>query len=167
MSDLLTLLISSERLERISHGRSFSLSDLSDSLTVAHLSWAIWVNEQWANERIPSPASTPFPPPAPKPVCLDLQSLVAVSFFICRMCGEKGVYCTLGWSDFEKYKKLHILCCAKLLKDPNSKISVLYVASFLGRRASENLECYPKMSKKKKKYCQRLHLKQNLFLLLV
>ena len=72
------------------------------------------------------------------------------------MCGEKGVYCTLGWSDFEKYKKLHILCCAKLLKDPNSKISVLYVASFLGRRASENLECYPKMSKKKKKILSKV-----------
>ena len=32
-----------------------------------------------------------------------------------------------------KNKKLHILYCAKLLQDPNSKIPVLYVASFLGR----------------------------------
>ena len=56
------------------------------------------------------------------------------------------MYGKLGWSDFEKKKK-HILCCAKLLKDPNTKISVLYVASFLGPRASENLDCYPKMSK--------------------
>ena len=49
------LLISSER---ITHGRSFVLSDLSDSLTVAHLSWAIWANCSqsliWF-ERIPSP----------------------------------------------------------------------------------------------------------------
>ena len=32
---------------------------------------------------------------------------------------------------------LHILCCAKLLLDPNSKKSCLNVASFLGHRASE------------------------------
>ena len=44
MSDLLTSLISSERPERIAHGHSFPLSDLSDSLMVAHLSWAIWAN---------------------------------------------------------------------------------------------------------------------------
>ena len=31
---------------------------------------------------------------------------------------------------------LHILCCAKLLLDPKSKIACLNVASFLGRRAS-------------------------------
>ena len=40
---------------------------------------------------------------------------------------------------------LDILCCAKLLLDPNYKISCLNVASFLGRMASENLECYPKI----------------------
>ena len=55
-------LISSERPEQIAHGPSFVLSDLSDSITVAH--WETWVirsqsliwferNEQ--NERIPSP----------------------------------------------------------------------------------------------------------------
>ena len=44
---------------------------------------------------------------------------------------------------------LHILCCAKLLLDPKSKISCLNVASFLGRGASENLDCYPKISNKK------------------
>ena len=57
--------------------RSFLVSDLSNSLTVAHLYWAIWeicsqsliwfeqneqmskwANEQWANEWIPSPDST-------------------------------------------------------------------------------------------------------------
>ena len=31
------LLIFSEQLERFAHGRSFVLSDLSESLTVAHL----------------------------------------------------------------------------------------------------------------------------------
>ena len=36
------LLICLERPERFAHGRSFPLSDLSDSLTVAHLSWTIW-----------------------------------------------------------------------------------------------------------------------------
>ena len=69
MSDSFTSLISSERPEWIAHGCSFPLSNLSDSLTVAHLSWAIWVNpsqlliwferneqmREWANERIPSP----------------------------------------------------------------------------------------------------------------
>ena len=44
---------------------------------------------------------------------------------------------------------LHILCCATLLLDPKSKISCLNVSSFLGRRASENLDCYPKISQKK------------------
>ena len=44
-------LIFSERPERIAYSRSFVLSDLSESLTVAHLIWA-----KWANERIPSPA---------------------------------------------------------------------------------------------------------------
>ena len=58
-----------------------------------------------------------------------------------------GVYCTLGWSDFEEKIMLHILCCAKLLLDPNSKISCLNVASFLGRRASKNFDCCPKISK--------------------
>ena len=51
------------------HGRSFVMSVLSDSLTVAHLSWAFWANrsqslicpeqfwadERWVNERIPNP----------------------------------------------------------------------------------------------------------------
>ena len=42
-------LIFGERPERFTHGRSFDLSDLSESLTVAHLIWA--------NERIPSPVN--------------------------------------------------------------------------------------------------------------
>ena len=45
-------------------------------------------------------------------------------------------------------KILHILLCAKLLLDPKSKISCHNVASFLGRRASENLGCYSKIVKK-------------------
>ena len=35
-------LIYHERPERITHSRSFVMSDLSDLLTVAHLSWATW-----------------------------------------------------------------------------------------------------------------------------
>ena len=33
-----------EQPEQIAHSRSFFMSDLSDWLTVAHLSWAIWAN---------------------------------------------------------------------------------------------------------------------------
>ena len=67
----LRLLISSERPERFAHGRSFVLSDLSESLTVAHLIWAKWANERmskwamskWANSQpchfvIPCPSVT-------------------------------------------------------------------------------------------------------------
>ena len=58
-------------------------------------------------------------------------------------------YCTLGWSDFEEEKNVThcTVCCAKLLLDPNSKISCLNVASFLGRNAFENLDFYPKIKK--------------------
>ena len=45
-------LISSERPERFAHDRSFVLSDLSESLTVAHLIWAKWANEQMSDERM-------------------------------------------------------------------------------------------------------------------
>ena len=45
-------LISSEQPERFTHGRSFVLSDLSESLTVAHLIWAKWANEWMSNERM-------------------------------------------------------------------------------------------------------------------
>ena len=38
------LLIFHERPERISHSRSFVMSELSESLTVTDLSWVIWVN---------------------------------------------------------------------------------------------------------------------------
>ena len=38
------LLICPERPERIAHICSFVMSDLSDSLTVAHLSWGTWAN---------------------------------------------------------------------------------------------------------------------------
>ena len=69
MSNSLTSLISSERPEQIAHGCSFLVSDLSDSLRVAHLSWVIcanrsqllssfdlsemskWANERWANSQ--------------------------------------------------------------------------------------------------------------------
>ena len=42
-------LIYHERPERIAHGRSFYLSDLSEW---AHERWAIWVNERMSNERM-------------------------------------------------------------------------------------------------------------------
>ena len=38
------LIICHERPERFTPSRSFDMSDLSDLLTVAHLSWAIWAN---------------------------------------------------------------------------------------------------------------------------
>ena len=44
MSDWLTSLISSEQPEQIAYDGTFPLSDLSDSLMIAHLSWAIWSN---------------------------------------------------------------------------------------------------------------------------
>ena len=47
MSDLANRsrsLIWHERPERFAHRSKFVLSNLSDSLTVAHLSWAIWAN---------------------------------------------------------------------------------------------------------------------------
>ena len=60
------------------------------------------------------------------------------------------VGCVVGWSDFEEREKCYTLyvCCAKLLLDPNYQISCLNVASFLGRKASENLGCCPKINKK-------------------
>ena len=61
-------LICPEQPQQIAHISSYVMSDLSDSLTVAHLSWptwvnatfahlswAIWANERWANVRIPNP----------------------------------------------------------------------------------------------------------------
>ena len=39
-----------EQPEWFAHGRSFNMSDLSDSLTVAHLSWEIWSN--WSQSLI-------------------------------------------------------------------------------------------------------------------
>ena len=42
---------------------------------------------------------------------------------------------------------MYIVCCAKLLLDPNSKITCLNVASFLGRKAFENLGFHPKIQK--------------------
>ena len=56
------------------------------------------------------------------------------------------LYSRVEW--FWRKKMLHIVCCAKLLLDPNSKISCLNVASFLGRKAFENLDCYPKSTTK-------------------
>ena len=49
------LFICLEWPERFAYSRSFVMSDLSDSFTVAHFICAKWANEQWANERSPSP----------------------------------------------------------------------------------------------------------------
>ena len=46
------LLICHERPELFAHSRSFVLSDLRKSLTVAHLVWAIWANEQMRGEQM-------------------------------------------------------------------------------------------------------------------
>ena len=52
---------------RIAHGRSFVISDLSDSLTVAHLSWAAWVTRSQSliclkrNEQMSELAMSEFP----------------------------------------------------------------------------------------------------------
>ena len=41
-------LVCHEWPKQFTHGCSFDMSDLSDSLTVAHLSWVIWANRsQW------------------------------------------------------------------------------------------------------------------------
>ena len=75
-------LICYEQPELFAHGHSFVLSNLSESLTVAHLSfsdlsesltvvhliWAKWANEGWTNEQIASPdffTVTPALPPPP------------------------------------------------------------------------------------------------------
>ena len=54
-------------------------------------------------------------------------------------------YSRVEW--FWRKKMLQIVFCAKLLLAPNSKISCLNVASFLGPKAFENLGCYPKINK--------------------
>ena len=46
MSNLSKSLFWYEQPEQFAHSHSFVLSDMSKSLTVAHLIWAIWVNEQ-------------------------------------------------------------------------------------------------------------------------
>ena len=43
-------LIYNEQPERITHGCSFVLSNLSESLTVAHLIWAKWMSERMSDE---------------------------------------------------------------------------------------------------------------------
>ena len=45
-------LIYHERPERIAHGRSFVLSNLSESLTVTHLIWAKLANEQMSDAQM-------------------------------------------------------------------------------------------------------------------
>ena len=115
MSDLLTSFISSERPEQIAHGRSFPLRDLSDSLTVAHLSWAIWANRsqsliwferneqmsKWANERMSDERMSKFPA---LPFCHTLPKCntcwVLFTFwrqFIENCCLWSYGFCPLTW----------------------------------------------------------------------
>ena len=51
-------LIYHERPERIAHGRSFYLSDLSEW---AHERWAIWVNERMSDEQMSNERMSEFP----------------------------------------------------------------------------------------------------------
>ena len=70
MRDLRELLVCLEQPERFAHGHSFplsDLSDLSDSLTVSHLSWAIWANHSQSlilfeqNEQMSEEQKSKFP----------------------------------------------------------------------------------------------------------
>ena len=54
-------LIFGERPERFASSRSFVLSDLSESLTFAHLSWAIWANEWMSDKRMSNKRMSEFP----------------------------------------------------------------------------------------------------------
>ena len=51
----------------------------------------------------------------------------------------------LGWSDFEKNATLSTVCCAKLLYNPNSKISHLNDVFLLVAGPWKNLTVNPKM----------------------
>ena len=53
-------LIFGERNEWFAHGRSFVLSNLSESLTVAHLIWAKWANEWMNDERMSEFPALPY-----------------------------------------------------------------------------------------------------------
>ena len=53
-------------------------------------------------------------------------------------------FCAVGWSDFEKNATHSMLC--QIVVGPKIQ-NCLNIASFLGRRASENLDGYPKNSK--------------------
>ena len=60
-----------------------------------------------------------------------------------------------------------MLCQIAVGPEFQNFMSLQYVASFLGpRRASENLDCYPKMSTQSFLFilnCSGFHLKQNMF----
>ena len=45
----------------LKNDRSFLVSDLSESLTVAHLIWAIWANEQMNAEQMSDEQMSEFP----------------------------------------------------------------------------------------------------------
>ena len=50
-----------EQPERFAHSHSFVLSDLRKLLTVAHLIWAKWVNEQKSDEGMSDERMSEFP----------------------------------------------------------------------------------------------------------
>ena len=97
MSNSLTSLISSERPEQIAHGCSFLVSDLSDSLRVAHLSWVIcanlsqshiWFewNEQMSDEQMSEFPALVFTQLISSPLKKAIwHYLICVQFFLQKM----------------------------------------------------------------------------------
>ena len=75
---------------------------------------------------------------------LKLQIRISNIFVKTIILRKLSVVIRVEW--FWEKKMLNIVCCAKLLLDPNSEISCLKVVSFLGRRAFEKLDC-PKSTK--------------------
>ena len=83
----------------------------------------------------------------------DLDSVVeqvlSLQIFRHALVNSKIYRYALLYSRVEGFWKKRYTFSVVLLLDLNSKISCLNVASFLGRRASKNLDCYPKISNQK------------------
>ena len=68
-----------------------------------------------------------------------------ISLLVCYVLYQCILYLRVEW--FWRKKLLCFLHCAKLLKDPDSKISCLYVAfSFVAGLLSQKFYCCPKIS---------------------
>ena len=80
VSDLLRSLIFGERLERIPHGSSFLVSDLSETLTVAQFWWASWAIRSHLSEQIAQIAH---------PIWANEQTA--------HVFGKKWVICSENW----------------------------------------------------------------------